>query len=187
MRIRHPGSLRTQLREATREEHDALDAEMRATGWQDRTSYGRFLQLQHAARHPLESWAKTDCPEEIAPPGQIHLIERDLKALGCTPLDTSENFSLPGDAEPIGFAWAIAGSSLGNRAILREVERDSGTEMPCAFLRDEGMTAFWQSLRVALERPVSDHHASGAALAARAVFDHFRKTVASLAPGKDTE
>ena len=155
---------------------------MRHVGWHDRSSYGRFLQMQHAARRPVEAWAKEACPADIEPPRQTQLIERDLAELGlaCSPGDTA--FSLPEGADPIGFAWTIAGSSLGNRTILREVESRHGDALPTRFLRDESMTAFWQSLRGRLEQPPEPGELKAAAMAALAVFDHFRAMTSAMMP-----
>ena len=51
-----PGeSLRAGLRAATMAAHDLLDHAMQAaSGWQTLEDYARFLELQHAARAPLE-------------------------------------------------------------------------------------------------------------------------------------
>lgn len=157
---------------------------MRKTGWSNRASYAHFLQVQRAARLSLEIWAERSCPSEICPPRQSHLIERDLWALGVPPSARVEPFDVPEGANPIGFAWAIAGSSLGNRAILRDIERHGDTAMPTAFLADPGMTAFWTSLRPALEAPATDLEAAAAARAAACVFDHFRKAAAAFAPAE---
>lgn len=168
------------MRTATREAHDALDEAMRMTGWNNRDAYGRFLQVQHAARLPLEEWAQTSCPTPLAPPQQTGLIERDLSDLDLAPPDRENAFSLPAGADPLGFAWAIAGSSLGNRAILQEIGRLGANGWPSAFLGDPGMTAFWTKLKPRLEAPVPSELAHSASKAALAVFEHFRKVVGSL-------
>lgn len=154
------------------------------TGWRDSASYGHFLQVQRAARLSLEIWAERACPSDICPPRQSHLIEGDLVALGMPPSGRVEPFAIPEGANPIGFAWAMAGSSLGNRAILRDIERHGDGAMPTAFLADPGMIAFWKSLQPALEQPATDLEAAAAARAAASVFDHFRKTAAAFAPAE---
>lgn len=175
-------NLRASLRGATASAHDLLDHAMRAaSGWSTRADYVRFLKLQHAARHPVETWLARHCPDASRPPAQCWLIAQDLTKLGC---------DLPADARPftpgqtgtreglaLGVAWVLAGSSLGNRAILKEVVRVSGGERdacwPHAFLADEAMLTFWQGLRRRIERPAAIAEVEAASAAATAVFDHF--------------
>lgn len=185
MRAADCASLRAELRVHTDADHEALDAEMRQVGWSDRASYGRFLQIQHAARLPIERWALGSCPDEICPPRQAHLIESDLAALDLSCETIDSEFALPEGANPIGLAWAIAGSSLGNRAILRDVKRGDGDradagDLPSRFLSDRTMTEFWQGLRPRLERPVSLETLPAAAMAAKQVFDHFRSITRAM-------
>ena len=78
----------------------------------------------------------------------------------------------------------MAGSSLGNRAILRDIELHADSKMPTAFLADPGMIAFWKALRPDLEQPATDLEAAAAARAAASVFDHFRKAAAAFAPAE---
>ena len=82
----------------------------------------------------------------------------------------------------LGVAWVLAGSSLGNRAILKEVQRitadDHSDSWPCAFLGDEAMLSFWKRLRQRIERPASSSEVEAASRAAAAVFDHFLATTA---------
>jgi heme oxygenase len=77
------GDLRSHLRAATMAAHDLLDAAMQAaSGWQIREDYARFLELQHAARAPLEDWLAAHAPADLHPPRQTALIAQDLAALG---------------------------------------------------------------------------------------------------------
>ena len=185
MRVLQRENLRTGLRDATRQGHDALDLSMRDTGWRDRASYGRFLQMQHAARAPIEKWAGRACPAELSPPPQTRLIEDDLAELGIAPVAPPYEFELPENADPIGLAWAIAGSSLGNRAILHDISKSAEEDLPTRFLADESMTSFWNSLRPALGEFVSDQEKAAATLAALAVFDHFRATVNAIKASRE--
>lgn len=169
-------SLRTHLRAATMAAHDLLDHAMQAaSGWQARTDYARFLALQHAARAPLEQWLAAHAPAALAPPAQTPLIARDLARLGRPVPPPAPLFSIgrPRPGAALGAAWVLAGSALGNKAILRQVARIGGGAWPAAFLADEAMMTFWQSLRARIEKPAAAGEAQAATAAAEAVFAHF--------------
>lgn len=191
-------NLRAHLRAATMAAHELLgDAMQAASGWRSITDYARFLRLQHAARSPLEDWLDTHAPGELRPPRQTGLIACDLFVLGQPVPEPAGAFVLqqarpdrslaeaqsesPGEA--LGAAWVLAGSALGNRAIARQVARIGGGVWPTAFLGDEAMLAFWQSLRARIERPALIAEATGAAHAAAAVFAHFLAVAEGDAPG----
>ncbi len=171
--------LRLHLRAATMAAHDLLDHTMQAaSGWQNRADYARFLSLQHAARAPVEAWLDTHAPDDLRPPVQTPLIAEDLAMLGLDLPAPAEAFEmhLAAEGAALGAAWVLAGSALGNKAILKQMRRASaaaGHAWPAAFLGDEAMLVFWQSLRPLLERPASATTASAAATAASAVFAHF--------------
>lgn len=170
-------SLRRHLRAATAEAHDRLDFAMRnASGWAVRDDYIRFLALQLSARRPVESWLAQRAPAHLLPPPQSPLIERDLIAMGehCCSTLAAIPFQppAPSDASVLGVAWVLAGSALGNRSILKEVNAQ-GPDWSTAFLADPSMLEFWQRLRVRMERPARDEEASAASAAAEGVFSHF--------------
>ena len=174
-------SLRRHLRAATAEAHDRLDFAMRnASGWAVRDDYIRFLALQLSARRPVESWLAQRAPAHLLPPPQSPLIERDLIAMGehCCSTLAAIPFQppAPSDASVLGVAWVLAGSALGNRSILKEVDRASqedDTAWSTAFLGDPAMLEFWQRLRVRMESPARNEEASAASAAAEGVFSHF--------------
>lgn len=178
------GDLRSHLRTATMAAHDLLDAAMQAaSGWQTRDDYARFLELQHAARAPLEDWLEAHAPVELHPPRQTALIAQDLAALGHPVPPPAAAFALAPGArgDMLGAAWVLAGSALGNRAIARQVQRIGGGTWPAAFLDHGAMLAFWQGLRERIEHRADASEAQGAARAAAAVFAHFL-AVAEHAP-----
>lgn len=145
---------------------------MRETcGWSDRDSYARFLGLQYAARLPVEAWLDANAPPQFAPPAQAPLIARDLGQLEADIPPVTAPFELAAgdEAATLGVVWVLAGSSLGNRAILNEIPK----EWPGAFLADAEMLAFWRSLRSAIERPATEREVRSASQSAIAVFDHF--------------
>ena len=168
-----PVDLRDYLKQRTAQAHDALDASVADATWDDLRGYAAFLQRQLAARAPVEEWMARYCPAALLPPATVPHLRADLAALGVTePIPASREFALPADAAPIGASWALAGSHLGNRAMLKSL-RDTGADWPTAFLGDEAMIAFWRKLRPQIEREVSRDQAEGAARAADAVFAQF--------------
>lgn len=168
------------MRKATLAAHDRLDSAMRKTGWQDCDSYALFLQVQYAARRPVEDWVAQHCPPDLAPPAQCELIARDLAALGAPCRAGKASFALPNSADPIGLAWALAGSSLGNRAILHDIDKAGNGDWPTEFLADPAMTAYWRVLRARIEAACSVEEGAAAIGAATAMFEHFAETAAAM-------
>lgn len=159
-----------------------------AAGWTCRSDYTRFLSLQYAARLPVEEWLAAHAPDDLRPPEQCALIAEDLTALGEELPEAADAFALPvsgnGAAETalppaaaLGAAWVLAGSALGNRAILKEVRRtasESGeAAWPEHFLGNDAMLDFWKGLRRQIEAPATSGAFEAASMAASAVFDHF--------------
>ncbi len=175
--------LRLLLRQETAASHAALDATASADDLTDPVGYARFLTRQYRARVPIEAWVERACPEQVAPPPVAHLIAADLAAMGCAIPQTSLQFKLPVGVDPIGLAWAIAGSHLGNRMMLKTLQ-DTESDSPCSFLADKKMQRFWCELRPQLDRPVSAVHAQPAITAASTVFAHFLTVFADQAESK---
>lgn len=164
-------TIRQYLRSATRASHDRLDASIEVSAFGDRAVYGRFLAEQYRARVPIERWALQHCPSDITPPPTAGLLRSDLADLGMSPPASDLPFTLPAGAEPIGLAWAIAGSHLGNRAILAHLP--DAEAMPTRFLESSEMTSFWRTLRPRLDQVYPQAFMKQAALAADAVFTTF--------------
>lgn len=135
--------------------------------------YRAFLHIQLAARRPIERWMAENCPSAIRPPAQTHLIEEDLRQLGAFAGQTSAlaPFSPPAGADPLGISWAIAGSHLGNRAMLSAMTDNA--EKPTRFLSDPAMIAFWKQLRPALSQEAGSDDITKMVQAADAVFETF--------------
>lgn len=184
-------NLRQTLRKATAQAHDRLDGTMRAVaGWSTIDDYARFLTLQYSARRPVEAWIDANAPDDLRPPAQTPLIAADLKQLGRDlPRDDIE-FTAPtidggnvGDGQPsersaaLGAAWVLAGSSLGNRAILGEIKRMATREgwpaWPSTFLGDPHMLEFWKGLRAQIEDRAETDTILVAIASADCVFAHF--------------
>lgn len=171
-------TLRDHLRRATACSHERLDQSMRpASDWRSREDYARFLSTQYAARLPVETWLLAHAPAGLKPPEQTPLIARDLTRLGAPVPGRGSGFALAevGQSAVIGVAWVLAGSSLGNRAMLRDMERalPSQTVWPHDFLGSRAMTEFWKALRVRIEARTKPAECARSASAARGVFDHF--------------
>lgn len=152
-----------------------------ASGWASQGDYLKFLTLQHSARRPVEAWLAKHCDASSRPPAQCDLIAHDLAEMGYPVPSDAAAFD-PGtpevsDSFALGAAWVLAGSSLGNRAILKEMERVASAEgarvWPHAFLSDEAMLTYWKDLRGRIERPADIDEVAAASHAATAVFDHF--------------
>ena len=164
-------SLRAILRRETAKVHDVLDTAMAGSAVADDASYGRFLAFQFSSRQPVEAWMERAMKPADIPPPQAPLIARDLAALGCD-LPRCGTFDMPQGADPLGAVWALAGSSLGNRAMLVR-RRKAGLGAPNAFLSDGAMPAFFTALKPRLEIAVDTETAMKAVAGARAVFDAF--------------
>jgi len=171
-------TLREHLKGATAHSHDTLDSSMRpASDWRSLEDYARFLRAQYAARAPVEVWLSMFASVDLKPPEQTPLLAHDLAMLGQPMPTPSPGFAMTfnGEATATGVAWVLAGSSLGNRAMLHDMQRSlsGGSEWPHVFLSSHGMTAFWKTLKVRVEAPASRTDAEEATRAARCVFEHF--------------
>ncbi len=182
-------TLRSRLRESTAALHDLLDGLMRdAAGWNTREEYIDFLTLQHTARLPVESWLLINASGAQCPPPQCDLIAKDLAAMGAAPARRKNTPALPllkidcdgghdNRSFVLGVAWTLAGSALGNRAILKEIRKinllQNAETWPHSFLADRQMLDFWHTIKSEVERPASAAYASSAAHASAAVFQHF--------------
>lgn len=183
-------NLRARLRAATMAAHDLLDHAMQAaSGWQRCEDYAHFLELQHAARAPLEDWIEHHAPPELRPPLQTPLIARDLAALdhGVPPPAPLFTLGRTGAGDALGAAWVLAGSALGNRHIAAEVRRIGGGAWPVAFLGDQAMLGFWKRLRKRLEQEAEPADTAGATRAAKAVFAHFLAAAHASRPAARAE
>lgn len=171
-------TLRDHLRAATSSAHDLLDSSMRpASDWNSIGDYARFLGAQYAARVPVEEWLAVHAPSDLAPPEQTSLLARDLTKLGTNASRPDREFSLSyeGEATALGVSWVLAGSSLGNRAMFRDMQRaqSDDSNWPHEFLSSPAMAEFWIDLRTRVEVAVDPQKADEATRAANVTFEHF--------------
>jgi heme oxygenase len=164
------------LKRETAASHDRLDRAMAVLDLGKAADYAVFLRLQLAARAPIERWAANHCDESLRPPESAPLLRADLARLGATDPAPESPFEPPQGAHPLGLAWAIAGSHLGNRALLMRLERQS-VDLPTTFLADPRLLDFWKRLRPQLEVTAAEAPAAGALAAARAVFACFTRAL----------
>ncbi len=173
-------SLRKSLREGTAVSHDNLDAMLGSLDLTNPVEYARFLRVQLAARRPIEAWLARQAIAGIAaPPAQAKLIERDLMIIGASagsPSDRTMRFtpSAASDNAMLGILWVLAGSALGNRMMLRRLQRAMPmSQQPHYFLSDKSMSQYWNTLRPLLEHPADAQQSTEAIAAAQSVFDRF--------------
>lgn len=163
----------------TGDAHDRLDIAMqRASGWRARDDYARFLTLQYGARKPVEDALSQHLSKNRAPPSQAALIAHDLAEMDAPLPEASKPFDLCApevEGTLTGAVWVLAGSALGNRAILKDIlAQPSGRAIwPHTFLADEAMLRYWSGLRRRIERPANTTELHAATAGALSVFKYF--------------
>lgn len=158
----------------------------------DPAQYRTFLQVQYGARRPVEGWLATSQMSIPAPPAMSPLIAADLGELMQAPADTQDDAGLafhpPAGADPLGAAWVLAGSSLGNRAMLADLGKREALPAAVRFLSSPDMIAYFAELRRAIEVPCPDPADATAAIAgAVACFGHFRAVCETMLPARIRE
>lgn len=163
--------LRAVLKRETRDLHDRLDASFASATLAGERDYTEFLSVQSAARTGIEAWVASQPPGTVALPPVAGLIAADLRALRA-PVPPAQPFAFPNDADPIGVAWALGGSALGNKAMLAR-RRRAGASHAESFLSDPRTAVYFRALLPRLELMVAAHEAAAAVKGARAVFETF--------------
>lgn len=163
-------SLRNILKERTHHLHESLDSGLRSDV-SDNQGYASFLTIQYSARAPIERWSRSRMPAQLCPPPTASLIALDLATLGVVP-PTEETFVVPEGADMRGLAWALGGSSLGNKAMLL-ARRRAGCDGPDHFLADTATATFFRGILPMLSDTPSAAEAECAIVAAEAVFHTF--------------
>lgn len=164
-------TLRQGLRRATRATHNMLDRTLGPKALESSGGYAEFLRIQYTARRPIETWAAMSLPQQLRPPAVADLIAQDMAALRQT-LPAVARFCFPNGADPLGLAWAIGGSALGNRAMLARV-RDARISTETRFLADRRVAQYFAGLLPKLDQPASADRLLAAVRAADAVFATF--------------
>ena len=172
--------MRNELRKTTREAHDRLDQLASGLPVVSRATYIAFLQAQGRARLAAESAFRHTTPTHLVrPPVQGHLIRTDLEELGVQLQPAGMVLTFASSCEALGAAWVIAGSSLGNRAMLVQRQKAglSGAER---FLSDPRMPAYFKDVLVALEEPRDARSQRDVLSGAHNCFSLFERAFAAL-------
>lgn len=134
-------------------------------------AYCRFLRVQYRARLPIEAWLADHADAALQPPPQTGLIAADLHELNCNIASAPARF----DADPsgaTGIVWVLAGSALGNKAMLKQREKH-GCTGPHRFLASANMQSFFYRLLSYMNDDIPHAGPQPAINAARAAFAFF--------------
>ncbi len=168
--------LRETLRRETRAQHDRLDAMMADMPMGDDEDYRRFLAIQYRARQPVEAWLAQNAESALTPPPQCPALAADLAELGAPVPEGDASFAAP-EGSDLGVAWVLAGSSLGNRTLLKQ-RRKAGLDGPTRFLSCSAMPDFFRHLLATMNRAHAPAQSDAAVAGARAVFSLFEREAA---------
>lgn len=106
------------------------------------------------------------------------MLQTDLHELGVEPEEGDESLDLPDGYAALGAAWVLAGSSMGNRAMLAR-RRKYGIQGPERFLSDSAMPAYFRDLLEVLGNAHTPAALRQAIKGARATFLLFEEAFAS--------
>lgn len=168
------GTTRWELRNATRADHDRVDAVFGGFDLADRADYTAFLRAHAAALLPVERALDHAGAEAVVPDWaerrRAYRLVQDLHDLGepvaaVAPAD----LALTTPAAILGALYVIEGSRLGGAMLARRVAAD----LPRRYLAASD-PARWRSLIALIERTLTGPQQREQALgAARAVFGLF--------------
>ena len=143
-------------------------------------NYAAFLSAQFAARCAVERALAMQPPAGLAaPPSQAAALSQDLADLGIAAERLAEEFTLETSAAALGAAWVLAGSSLGNKAMIAQ-RRKAGSRGPERFLSDVGLARYFGGLLHVLDRPHSETDIEQAITGAIATFALFEQAFAAV-------
>lgn len=133
------------LREATAADHARLDAQF-ARGLPDRAAYAIYLRGMHR-------YATDHACVLGLPPAEAAWLVRDLAALALSPLPPRGSLAPVRDRhERLGWEYVMAGSSMGARMLLRQVQALGLDETHGAhFLSRHAANSQWAQVRARLE------------------------------------
>lgn len=174
-----PNTLRGYLRDNTAPQHERLDRRMSGFDLTTRAGYARFLLVQYQARVGIEDWCALHCPPALRAPSGLPRLRADLADLGRRLPSHSPIFSSEGD--PLGVAYVLAGSTLGNTMIARQV-RENSSDLPLRFLDDPAAIAHWKLLQPLLKAAPDDTSAD----VLRGALDTFRHFTALAESAPDS-
>jgi heme oxygenase len=190
---REAETLRDRLRRATGPAHGRLDSAFAGLDLRLRPDYERFLLVNARVVPALEQAMERGGIERVLPdwPGRRRAaaLRRDLRRLGlAAPLPTPLPAALESGTAfgQLGIAYALEGSRLGARLLLRAVETSSDAAVRAAstFLSHGTTPNLWRSFLEQLNRHASVGPAAAEAeVGARAVFEAYLAAFRAPAAG----
>lgn len=118
-----PMTILDTLRDATAEQHRALEKENLANKIMDHTisleEYKRLLFQNFAAYEVSENEVKKFLPQQES--NKSLKLKRDLESLGVSSFDSPLEFTCRNEAEAIGAAYVLEGSAMGGMIIGKEL------------------------------------------------------------------
>ena len=176
-----PGA-RWTLRDATRDEHDRVDAAFAAHDLSTADGYGRFLGSQSRAFVAIERAIEAAGVAALIPDWserrRADLLLEDLAELGVEPPRSVTAPALISEAEVLGAVYVLEGSRLGGAVLFRTAPYDA----PRRFLEPEGVGPRWRALVALLDARLIDPDQIAAAVrTARSVFGCFHEAAGSAA------
>ena len=172
--------MREELRQATGEIHARLDKTVGHMIVSSEQEYGSFLLAQFAAHRAVERALAMQAPLGIAaPPSQTPTLLQDLADLAIDPPRLLIELTLDSASAALGAAWVLAGSSLGNKAMMAQ-RRKAGATGPSRFLSDVGLARYFGGLLHVLDRSYSESDTAEAVAGALATFTLFEKAFAAV-------
>ena len=161
------------LRDATRPDHDRVDAAFSAFRLDEPEGYARFLAAQYLAHREAECWlAQAEIPARLRLTDRSPLIAADLAALDRDTPGQGVPFPQPPSgsfAQIAGVLYCLTGSSFGNRVLLQRINRGA----PSAFLSFPLPADTWPRLVAALDSVAAQGGMAACIAGARRTFALF--------------
>lgn len=190
-----PALLR-QLRDATRDQHHALDhhpeLQRLLRPGLTRDGYRRSLLAMHAPQAALET-AVVEGAAHLGhanrlSPRRLPVLEADLAALGVSPpvVDVSPWLPMPrSDAELLGLRYVLEGSRLGAEVIVRRLRDALGDTAPLSFFSAPHGNRHWRDFVEELtQMPLTEGEQRDTVSAARRAFAAYRAGLGGSEPGR---
>lgn len=170
------------LRDATRDEHDAVDSAFGRHDLSSLAGYSRFLDAQArafvAVERAIDASGATGVIQDWHERRRADLLLADLNDLGLTAPAPVEPPVLTSEAEVLGAVYVLEGSRLGGAVLFRTAPFDA----PRRFLEPDGTGPRWRSLVALLDARLIDTDQIDAAVrSARSVFRCFHEAAGAAA------
>ena len=171
------------LRDATRPDHDRVDAAFSAFRLDEDQGYARFLAAQYLAHREAECWlALAEIPPRLRLSDRSPLIAADLAALGRDLPRAGLPFPQPPGgsfAQAAGVLYCLAGSSFGGRVLVQRIAPGA----PRAFLSFPLPADYWPRLVAVLDGVAAQGGLAACTAGARRTFALFTQCARRIAAG----